>query len=76
MNRTPTTPGLVLSDLTLSAIQAEATRAHLRHGPNSILNLADDRDRYDDLDPGGEAGGGIVAGAGHAGVGEWFGSAS
>lgn len=49
MNHTPTTPGLVLSDLTLSAIQAEATRAHLRHGANSILNLPDDRDRFDVL---------------------------
>ena len=28
---------LVLSDLTLMAIQAEATRAHLRHGSNSML---------------------------------------
>jgi hypothetical protein len=49
MNRTDRPPGLVLSDLTLSAIQAEATRAHLRHGPSSILNLADDRDRFDVL---------------------------
>jgi hypothetical protein len=31
------TPGLVLSDLTLSAIQAEATRAHLKHGEHSML---------------------------------------
>lgn len=30
-------PVLVLSDLTLSAIQAEATRAHLKHGDNSML---------------------------------------
>ena len=30
-------PGLVLSELTLSAIQAEATRAHLKHGDNSML---------------------------------------
>jgi NTP pyrophosphatase (non-canonical NTP hydrolase) len=29
---------LVLSDMTLSAIQAEATRAHIRHGKNSMLN--------------------------------------
>ncbi len=28
---------LVLSDLTLSAIQAEATRAHLKHGEHSML---------------------------------------
>jgi hypothetical protein len=30
-------PDLVLSQLTLDAIQAEATRAHLRHGANSML---------------------------------------
>jgi hypothetical protein len=30
-------PRLVLSDLTLSAIQAEATRAHLKHGDHSML---------------------------------------
>jgi hypothetical protein len=30
-------PQLVLSDLTLSAIQAEATRAHLKHGEHSML---------------------------------------
>lgn len=29
--------GLVLSELTLSAIQAEATRAHLKHGEHSML---------------------------------------
>lgn len=37
---TPQTPGavrLVLSELTLSAIQAEATRAHLKHGEHSML---------------------------------------
>ncbi len=28
---------LVLSDLTLTAIQAEATRAHLKHGEHSML---------------------------------------
>lgn len=28
---------LVLSELTLAAIQAEATRAHLRHGEHSML---------------------------------------
>lgn len=28
---------LVLSGLTLDAIQAEATRAHTKHGPNSML---------------------------------------
>ena len=37
-------PSLVLSDLTMNAIQAEATRAYLRHGPASMLNgQADDR---------------------------------
>ena len=30
-------PHLVLSELTLSAIQAEATRAHLKHGEFSML---------------------------------------
>ena len=30
-------PRLVLSELTLSAIQAEATRAHLKHGDHSML---------------------------------------
>lgn len=30
-------PVLVLSQLTLNAIQAEATRAHLRHGEHSML---------------------------------------
>ncbi len=30
-------PGLVLSGLTLDAIQAEATRAHLKHGDYSML---------------------------------------
>jgi hypothetical protein len=30
-------PALVLSGLTIAAIQAEATRAHLRHGDNSML---------------------------------------
>lgn len=34
---TSTAPKLVLSELTLSAIQAEATRAYLRHGDNSML---------------------------------------
>lgn len=29
--------GMVLSDLTLSAIQAEATRAHAKHGDKSML---------------------------------------
>lgn len=28
---------LVLSDITLAAIQAEATRAHLKHGQDSML---------------------------------------
>jgi hypothetical protein len=31
---------LVLSELTLSAVQAEATRAHLRHGDHSMLGVA------------------------------------
>ena len=31
------TPKLVLSELTLSAIQAEATRAYLKHGQHSML---------------------------------------
>lgn len=31
------TPILVLSDLTLSAIQAEATKAYLKHGEHSML---------------------------------------
>jgi len=30
-------PGLVLSPLTLNAIQAEAARAHLKHGEHSML---------------------------------------
>jgi NTP pyrophosphatase (non-canonical NTP hydrolase) len=29
---------LILSELTLNAVQAEATRAYLRHGANSMLN--------------------------------------
>jgi hypothetical protein len=37
---TGSTTGLVLSDLTLSAVQAEATRAHLLHGDNSMLGAA------------------------------------
>ncbi len=32
------TAGLVLSELTLAAIQAEATRAHLKHGEHSMLS--------------------------------------
>ena len=32
-----TDTGLVLSDLTLDAVQAEATRAYLRHGDHSML---------------------------------------
>lgn len=31
------TPRLVLSEITLSAIQAEATRARLKHGEHSML---------------------------------------
>lgn len=34
---TETTPRLVLSGLTMNAIQMEATRAHLRHGENSMM---------------------------------------
>jgi hypothetical protein len=37
---------LVLSDITLAAIQAEATRAHLRHGPHSMLATGTDERRY------------------------------
>jgi hypothetical protein len=37
MTDTVTAPQLVLSGLTLSAIQAEATRAHLKHGEHSML---------------------------------------
>jgi hypothetical protein len=45
MTDTTAIPRLVLSDLTLSAIQAEATRAHLKHGEHSMLgaNVSDDR---------------------------------
>ena len=44
---TPTTSqdGLVLSGLTLDAIQAEATRAHLRHGGHSMLGPSQTDDR-------------------------------
>lgn len=37
--------GLVLSDLTLSAVQMEATRAHILHGPNSMLGKLHGNDR-------------------------------
>ena len=38
---------LVLSDLTLDAIQAEATRAHLKHGDQSMLGAShSNEDRY------------------------------
>jgi len=37
MTDTTTAPRLVLSPLTLNAIQAEATRAHLKHGEHSML---------------------------------------
>lgn len=37
MTVTTATPRLVLSELTLTAIQAEATRAHLKHGDHSML---------------------------------------
>ena len=40
-----TAPALVLSETTLQAIQAEATRAHLLHGANSMLNPDHSRDR-------------------------------
>jgi hypothetical protein len=43
---TPQSTGLVLSDLTLSAIQAEATRAHLKHGPKGqsmLCSISDER---------------------------------
>jgi NTP pyrophosphatase (non-canonical NTP hydrolase) len=44
MSTTETNPYLVLSDLTLSAIQAEATRARLKHGDHSMLGpKSDDR---------------------------------
>lgn len=33
-----TTIHLPLSPLTLDAVQAEALRAHLKHGPNSLLS--------------------------------------
>lgn len=36
---------LVLSELTLDAIQAEATRAHLKHGENSMLGAGQTDDR-------------------------------
>jgi hypothetical protein len=32
--------GMVLSDITLAAIQAEATSAHLKHGEHSMLGPA------------------------------------
>lgn len=38
-------PVLVLSELTLSAIQAEATRAHLKHGDHSMLGPYTDHAR-------------------------------
>jgi len=36
---------LVLSDVTLSAVQAEATRAHLKHGDKSMLGPGRTHDR-------------------------------
>jgi NTP pyrophosphatase (non-canonical NTP hydrolase) len=36
---------LVLSDLTLSAVQAEATRAYLRHGDHSMLGPITEHER-------------------------------
>lgn len=41
----PTGVKLLLSGLTLDAIQAEATRAHLRHGEHSMLGQAVTDDR-------------------------------
>lgn len=38
-------PQLVLSDLTLSAVQMEATRAHILHGQNSMLGAQVSNDR-------------------------------
>ena len=37
MSTTEQAPRLVLSELTLDAIQAEATNAHLKHGEHSML---------------------------------------
>lgn len=42
---TTTTSGLVLSELTLGAIQAEATRAHVLHGRNSMMGPDQSQDR-------------------------------
>lgn len=39
------TPGLVLSPMTLSAIQAEATRAYIKHGPHSMFGSLANGDR-------------------------------
>ncbi len=39
-------PVLVLSDVTLSAIQAEATRAHVMHGVNSVLRVTSNDRRF------------------------------
>lgn len=39
------TGGLVLSEITLSAIQAEAIRAHLHHGRNSMAHPDQSNDR-------------------------------
>ena len=36
-------PGLLLDELTLAAIQAEATRAHVLHGRKSMLYSANER---------------------------------
>lgn len=40
MTTQPRSPHLVLSGLTLNAVQAEATRAHLVHGEHSMLGPA------------------------------------
>lgn len=45
MTAPATTPKLVLSGLTLSAIQAEATRARLKHGEHSMLGAQVSNDR-------------------------------
>lgn len=41
--------GLVLSDLTLSAVQMEATRAHILHGENSMLGSSHTNDRRNSI---------------------------
>jgi len=41
--------GLVLSDLTLSAVQMEATRAHILHGDSSMLYPGHTNDRRNSI---------------------------